>query len=1069
MAFDPTTAMMFQPTASGGFDPSTAALFDSTTVLPASNAPAQQTTDPLGISKYVGEDAWKKTYESIPVLADMVLGIGGMLGGVASDIKERVAGIASGAPRKETAAKAREEAAKTVEMMGAWASPAQSAARALGAQPEASAAGKAVEGLGKWIEEKGGDIEQATNGFILKEDVASIADTIMLALGGRGLGAVKAPKPSGSTWSKLDLKSLSPEELRSGIPKEESIDSIIGKYKNKTGEDITRAEVMDAIQPITRGMKDAELNAEAIAYDLMQQGASLKEVRAVRKKNPLVGKKLDELMARREEAMRGPLGEGVVQGEVLPPELKGEPTLESTTTGTDLVEPARMEPVPVELPAPAGGNILEMHTFNPVRAAKETLDLVKFNPELAKTVGIAGAGALAGYTLAEEGDLLSSLYGAGGALLTRNMLKGDIPSQIDRGLGVLSTQMRNISQVIGDRVALDYELGTLRKAHEHLKGSDPWVRELISLPKEQLNKLTSALFSGLKGGVEGVLREIGNPSLAREYYKVRDILNTVGRDLKDRGLLKNWREDYYPRIVTNREGLLDTLGIQAKETLTKLLAEAERKAVAKGEAFGELEASHVINTYLKSPQGRAGVGFLKGRKIGEVPEELLPFYANPIESLHTYLRSAVKEAAKADLFGKDLKLRDGKIDMESSIGELVSREIREGRLTPDQVPALHQLLRDRFVGGERSGASGIQTVKNVANIGLLADVVSAFRQLSDIGTVFYKYGVKPTMMAVVQGLRGKNSIRAADFGLMDHLAEEFVNQGTTARFLNTAFKASGFSLADLSMKTLDLNASLKKNQSLAKSESGARKLVSRWGDKLGPEGTAKLLQDLRDGNLSDDVLTATFADLTKSQPVSMSELPPAYAANPNGRFLYMLKSWQLKQYDLLRNDVYKQIKEGHVKEGVANLTKYAAAMTASGVAVNTVVDWLLGKPIDFEQSVPEQMLKTIGWSSYQNDKMKSGKPAEALVGMAAPPYAMFDDIISRDPKATRYIPVVGDLLYFHQFGGSEKAWVDRDKRLKREAKAEARALDPERFRAIEERRKARALEKGAQFRAVGVQ
>jgi len=1008
---------------------------------------------------------FKSALGSVPVLADMILGLPAQAYGLATEATSRALSAVSGEDRKAAAERAARVKTSTQEALGGFAAPAQSFARGLGAAPEESIGGKAMEAVGSGIEQGAKWLEDQTGGVILKEDAQMLAETVMVGLGFRGLGVAKKAStvPSGSKFSRMDFSKVPKEELRSGEVSPETVDSILGKANKSSGETVTQQDVLTAAQQITRGMKDAELNAEALAYDLMERGASKKEVELVRKKNPLVGKKLDELMTRREELRSGPLSEGVLQGEVLPPEAVGPDGVpQITVVGQPGVQALPEGGTPPMLPAPEGGapgSVFKGPRAGEAGAAPIISDIANAlmaNPEKAKTIGLVGGGALAGYTLSEEGDLLATLFGGAAAGLAPKLLqKGGIQT-IDRTLGSLSTQLRNINQALGDRVAVFYEKDLLTRAHQALEATDPWVRELIHLPKDAYNKLSTALLTGAKGGAEAVLREIGSPELARQFVAMRGVLDNLGQEMKSRGILKNWRESYYPRIVLDREGLLNTLGAEAKNALQQKLADAQTRAIREGTPWGELEVSNVINNYLKSPEGRSKVGFLKGRKIGEITEEMLPFYANPVESLHTYIRNAAKEISKADLFGKDLKLRDGKIDFDTSLGELVAREIREGRMTPEQVPALQQLLRDRFQGGEKGSAGGIQAVKNVANIGLLADVISAGRQLADIGTIYYKYGVKPTLMAVVQGLRGKNPVRAADFGLMDHLAEEFVNQGRTARFLNKAFKASGFSLADLSMKTLDMNASIIKNKALAKTPAGQIKLAERWSQTLGPERTVQLLEDLKAGRLSDDVLATTFADLTRSQPVTMSELPPSYAANPNGRWLYMLKSWQLKQYDLIRNDMYKKIKQGDVKEGVTNLIRYAAGMTAAGVAVNTTIDWLLGKPIDFEAQVVENMMKTIGWSKYQTEKVASGRPVEAVMGMAAPPFKMFDDIWRRDPSAVRYMPVIGDLLYFHQFGGKERAWERQRKSEAAAKRKEIQAMHPEQAARIKALREERA-------------
>ena len=77
------------------------------------------------------------------------------------------------------------------------------------------------------------------------------------------------------------------------------------------------------------------------------------------------------------------------------------------------------------------------------------------------------------------------------------------------------------------------------------------------------------------------------------------------------------------------------------------------------------------------------------------------------------------------------------------------------------------------------------------------------------------------------------------------------------------------------------------------------------------------------------------------------------------------------------------------------------------------------------------MLKTFGWSKYVSDMMfgvstdeakerrakgenvraQPPKPIQALGNMAAPPYQMYEQIVTGDPKAIQYLPLGGRLLY----------------------------------------------------------
>ena len=109
-------------------------------------------------------------------------------------------------------------------------------------------------------------------------------------------------------------------------------------------------------------------------------------------------------------------------------------------------------------------------------------------------------------------------------------------------------------------------------------------------------------------------------------------------------------------------------------------------------------------------------------------------------------------------------------------------------------------------------------------------------------------------------------------------------------------------------------------------------------------------------------------------------------------------------------------------------------MTASGVSIAAVKNYIEGKPFDLGPAAMDNLLKTFGWSQYMVDKLKEGKPTEAVGGAILPPYQMIDDIVSRDPKALRYIPLVGPWVEAHLGGGKEraekKAQREENKRLR---------------------------------------
>jgi hypothetical protein len=600
----------------------------------------------------------------------------------------------------------------------------------------------------------------------------------------------------------------------------------------------------------------------------------------------------------------------------------------------------------------------------------------------------------------------------------------------DRNLGVISTRISNMNPELG--LALrKHEMKSLGELHRRISEVDPFLQELNKVPPFLKEELSRNLLSNDKFGRDILFEQAPNKAeLIKSFGRVQGILKEVGNELQGTGRLKSLREDYFPRIVVDREGLLNSMGMSMRNGLEKAINEAESKAVrARGYGLTEVESSAIIDKFLKTSRGGAGVGskpgFAKGRVFEEVTKEMEPFYASPATSLHAYLKKATDDLEISRFFGGDKVMKtDGNfsfVDLDASIGNLVDRKIKEGTLSYKDAPQLASMLQSRFGAGERRPLGAIQDVKNVAYAGLLGNPISAIGQLSDIGTSAYVYGMKPTLRAVVGQLTGGKKVRMEDFGLVNHISEEFVDARKSARFLQKTFKYTGFELADRAGKEINLNAALDAYTKRAQTIKGQQAIADKYAASFGDELPA-LISDLKNGIPSERVKLLLFSELSDIQPISKSEMPQGYLDHPNGRIVYMLKSFMLKQLDIVRRDSYNEIKKGNVAKGVKNLATYGLLLGGAGVATSKVQDFLLGKPIDFATTdVPEQFFKNFGWSSYVMNKAKTGHPVEATIGTFAPPYKMLDDIVRRDPRAVNYIPGVGKFVYSWGLGGKEKA------------------------------------------------
>jgi hypothetical protein len=263
-------------------------------------------------------------------------------------------------------------------------------------------------------------------------------------------------------------------------------------------------------------------------------------------------------------------------------------------------------------------------------------------------------------------------------------------------------------------------------------------------------------------------------------------------------------------------------------------------------------------------------------------------------------------------------------------------------------------------------------------------------------------------------------------------------------------KYTAFTAIDQFGKGMILEAALNRYEQLATTSAGVKKIREKYGRSLGEE-FPQLVADLQRKNKSDLVQSVLFAELSDLQPITRMEVPQMYLDMPNGRAIFMLKTFMLKQGDIIRRDAYNEIKKGEIATGFGNLFKYAVLLGISGATIDTVKDWMMGRDISAKwDRIYKNMLKTFGWSDYVADKVKRGDMTGAAESVILPPYRIMDDIIKADPKAIQYIFVIGKIIYSRLFGGAERsdAWEawnrDVQSNIPREALFLQKQLDRER-------------------------
>lgn len=660
------------------------------------------------------------------------------------------------------------------------------------------------------------------------------------------------------------------------------------------------------------------------------------------------------------------------------------------------------------------------------------------DPYQVGVTAMAGGAALAGAALDEDNRIRGALLGAG-AVFTLGALSSG--KGLDYHFGALSTQLGNISPALKLR-GRNYERGVMEKTARVLDAVHPFLNILKKV--EAGSELDLALSNGDGNVIQRVLSTI--PGGVDAYNRMQVVLKDFESKHQALGRFKQGLTNYFPRIVTDVEGLLKAIGQEQRTSLEEALTVAEAKMIKeRARGLTDVERSLIIDQSMQArPAGSQLPGYARERGVKVVTPELRQFYASPTDSLLRYLNASVQDIELANFFGKDIKTRKvgGKVltDVEGSIGEIVNREIKAKRVTYEQADNLRKLLKSRFEGGEQTMAEPLQDVRNLTNVALLGQFGSAATQIGDSVMTIYHHGLMPTLGAIKEKLTGNAAVSVKDFGLVNHVAEELATNRATGKALQLVFKANGFSLLDEFAKGLNLNAGLIKNKGLAATEKGRAQLAQKYATAFGDE-FPQLVQDLREGKITENVKSLLFSELSDAQPISKMEMSPAYLDNPNGRILFQMKTYMLKQMDIIRRDGYQEIAKGNYVRGAKNLVGLASAMALSNIPGDVIKDWMSGRDASLDKiDYTEALLKNFGISRYTLDKLGEGKLKDTAVGMVTPAAASLIDLLKLDKKTVKAIPLGGRIAYDRFLGGNEAI---KDVEYKRERKASRDRMESE--------------------------
>ena len=442
-------------------------------------------------------------------------------------------------------------------------------------------------------------------------------------------------------------------------------------------------------------------------------------------------------------------------------------------------------------------------------------------------------------------------------------------------------------------------------------------------------------------------------------------------------------------------------------------------------------------------------------------------------------------------------LAGAKITLDEGIENMVRMTRGGGVPNTIKEDELRRLLKVRYGKGEESAPKWISDLKNIGMMTVLATPKAAALQVSEIGHSFAFNGVGNTAKAIVRSMMpaSPNKMRVNNIGFADTIGAEFNGDLTsTSKWLGKIMTGTGFKATDRFGKNIYLDAAQLKTQKQFKSQKGALNFDRKWSTidpdtgltnnngVFTPAEIGKIQDDLENGVVaglregeSPELALLMFHELSGIQPLTLSQLPEGMLGNPALRFAYTLKSFALKQADILRTKVVQEFSKGnaakgsraayHYKEGSKNALAYTLYTGGSYTLVNEARQALFSfgadpielDPMTITDSFIQHMLSSFAVvNKYSIATVQNEGLGKAIGGALLPPVPMIEAGISTtlkmmngeidedasfaDNEISRALFGGAGELLWHIYGSGQKSKEKQHKQRQRENRERMREL-----------------------------
>ena len=573
--------------------------------------------------------------------------------------------------------------------------------------------------------------------------------------------------------------------------------------------------------------------------------------------------------------------------------------------------------------------------------------------------------------------------------------------------------------------------GSLRKMEfeSHLKVAksfekvNPFSDSYKGLPSEVRDSLKRPLLSGDFKQVKEILKAQKNGDvILKQFDDVNKTLSGLYGELRKTGYKIPKLDNYWPRVVNDPDGVTKVEHSIIQREYDKLAKRKGRK-ITQDEKAGVVK--HMFTPGMQERVWGQTSASLRKRKFNELDDKITQYYADPIDALNHYVHQNIQDVSRRNFmkkhgFNKEPKL-DGS-DLEESIQDIIVKMRDKGEIDINQEGEIIDILKARFGPGVQAPSQAVQFFKNSTYAVTLGNPLSAMTQFGDLAFSGYKYGA----YNAITSMFGRKLVKKEALGLMDAIEEIAGDANRMKKVADWTFKWGGFNKVDRLGKETFVNASLKHYNSMVKKN--PEQFVKQWSGVFGEE-TGQLLNDVAAKKTTDNVKLMLWNELSDVQPISLSEMPLKYLQSPNGRVLYTLRTFTVKQLDFMRKQIVDEYKSGNRMGAMKNMAKFTTLFVAANSTVDAAKDFVKGKDIDIEDHIVDNVWTLAGLNKYTFKEAKSKGLGSAAIQFVAPPLNVYDDITRGfdDPKRWfNLMPPYGKLIHNWSKSESDKYYEFTD-------------------------------------------